>query len=501
MDVVKNDRLYEIDSALKNVDTGSLSSLGETNSNNLSVFGSRISGVLGSTSVSNWDCNVKTGLEDVSGKISTIITNEISASEYVSNGAQPVENLKQACAEYVREYDNYVKVAAEKHSQYEMEGNEYKLTETGHKIQRRDYTDWIKRVNAYVASLPKLEEQALRIEKAVRGYFSAFDLATKSFDSSKYNPSDAELSFSFADYFNSVAAVTDEVLVKTNEEMTIENGEIVTVETFKVERTYADGAVAQGERIETVTYEDSNENEALDETDPFVSEKIHEEGDIVTPDKKEYHYVYNEENDIAGLVHADNTVTDKETEKEVYTMNEDREAAYTDITGAATLETNKVEVTEEETKETRKIEIDVEEDSYIEETVITTKNDDTQCGVVETSDDCTVTVYRDTNGKLRAKEEYVDKNGNTCEYSDSEIPEETKTFTITKPDGTTETMEVNPYNPIDQQKMVNKMEDARSQFFTSGASRSGLQLDSLLTDGETCISDVWTDDEYTFTLK
>ena len=62
-------------------------------------------------------------------------------------------------------------------------------------------------------------------------------------------------------------------------------------------------------------------------------------------------------------------------------------------------------------------------------------------------------------------------------------------------------MNVNPNNPIDQQRMMNKLEDARSQYYTSSSSRSGLNYNDLVCDGRTTISDAWSDSGYEFTLE
>ena len=61
-------------------------------------------------------------------------------------------------------------------------------------------------------------------------------------------------------------------------------------------------------------------------------------------------------------------------------------------------------------------------------------------------------------------------------------------------------MDVNPNNPIDQQLMRNKMEDARSKYYVDSYG-TGLNFNELLNDGSSSISDVLSDSQYTFTLR
>ena len=60
-------------------------------------------------------------------------------------------------------------------------------------------------------------------------------------------------------------------------------------------------------------------------------------------------------------------------------------------------------------------------------------------------------------------------------------------------------MVINPDNPIDQQRVCNKMEDARSNYYVAGSS-TGPSWNDLETFGETGVSDCWSEDSITITM-
>ena len=277
-------------------------------------------------------------------------------------------------------------------------------------------------------------------------------------------------------------------------------GDYNVKEEYEVDADTEAGGHYTGDMSVETTARDIDGDGQITENDALIYQKVHEEGTYTAPDGTQYGYIGNTESDEIGIVHVDETLTDSETGEDVYHREQDREAAYTDITGSETQETNTTIVTEDQTIESREIDITAGDNQITERVDIVTDNADPECGVVQDGE-TTETVYRDENGNLRAKREYVDKNGNVQVQSDVPIENDSKTFTIKYPDGHTESMNVNPNNPIDQQRMMNKLEDARSQYYTSSSSRSGLNYNDLVCDGRTTISDAWSDSGYEFTLE
>lgn len=503
MAVIKNEELYKLNNSLASVDPSSLSTLGQANEDTLGILSSRITGVLDGSSDDNWNDSVKTGLNDSISKIKEIIEKAKKSSNFISQGAGPVESLKTVCANYVTQYDAYETELKKNISQYEKddEGEDI-VTESGNKIVSQDYIDWETKIEAYEASLPKLEEEVLRIKKEVKNYFAAVNFETNTIDSSIYTEGAANIKFNFGDYFNGKVQVTKEEYVTKHKDTKIdpETGKVVTVEEYEVHREFVDGASLDGTGTKETEFEDENNNQELDEGEQFV-ETVNESGIITDADGKQHDYEHSATTDNDGVVESETTVTDHETKEQEYHQETDRKAAYDDQVGARTTETTQVEETKEEVTTTRTVSKNNDDgEKFNSDVTVTQKQADRECGTVVTEDGRKITVYRDEDGNLRAKETHTDKNGVEQEYTDKEIPSETKTFSIKHPDGTVETMEVNPNNPIDQQLMRNKMEDARSQYYVD-SNDAGLEYQELMNDGSSSISDAWSADQYTFTLE
>ncbi len=501
--IKKNEEYYKLNEKLSSVDSSGLSMLGSTNESALGILSSRVSNVLNGTSDDNWSDSVRGQINQAISSIGGLIEKAKRSSQFITEAAEPVNNLKTICAEYVEQYNDYVEWANKTNiDQYKKNAdNEYVLNSSGNRILSDEYINWQNTLDAFEISLPKLESEVARILEAVKNYFAAVNFETNTIDSNIYVAGASDITFDFKNYFNGVKKVTKEEYVEKHSETKIdkETGNVVTVKEYELHKEYSDGAKLDADGESTLEVVDENNNGQLDENEQFT-EKIHETGTLTTKDDKELDYERNKESDNRGLVHEDVTLTDQETEQAVYQMNEDREAAYDGITGEKTLETNKVEETENELTETRTVTKTYDDEAYQSDTIVTRKQSDKECGKVVTDDGRKTEVYRDENGNLRAKEKYTDKNGNEQEYSDHEIPLETKTFTIKYPDGRVESMDVNPNNPIDQQLMRNKMEDARSKYYVDSYG-TGLNFNELLNDGSSSISDVLSDSQYTFTLR
>lgn len=502
MSITRNDRIVTLKDSFAEIDIDSLSMLGKENVSTLDVLSSRISGSLSGTSDDNWSDEIKTQLNQSTEKIDKIVKEAIKSTEFIEGAVGPLNNLKTVCNEYIEKFDDYDALINKDVEQYlKDEKGAYVLDANKNKIESEDYINWQQEIKAYEESIPLLEEEVLTIENSVKNYFAAVDFNTNVIDSNIYAQGSSDITFNFSDYFNGKLKTTKEEYVETHESVEIdeETGNIVLKEEYKVNKEFEDGSTLKGDRTVDQVYEDTDENEKLDkEKDILIEENIHEEGELTTPDGDVYDYEHNEKNDQLGLVHQDTTLKDQETEETVYEQEEDRTSAYETSSEIKVNETNRTTKEKGTTTEEHVIVESNGKDTVETVTTVTTIDDDPDCGVVpdpETGE--TTTVYRDEDGNLRYKTEYVDGNGNTQLLGDYDIPEEIKTLTITYPDGSTKEMEVNPNNPIDQQKIYQEMQEARGNEGCNPSEPFGQFLEGLLVDGSSTAGTF----EYEFTLE
>lgn len=500
MALTKNEDVYKMQAQLNSIDVSSLTNLADSDRGKLEVLSSRIGGSLDNVSTDNWTDDVKSGVANAASQIQEYISKGITATDFIAGAVGPVSNLQKICNEYVEKYDSYLKEKDRDVRKYETENGTYKLNSSGSRIINNDYLNWKKLLEAYEKTIPLVEADAIRIKQAVINYFSAIDLTTNTLNSSIYTEGSADISADFSSYFNGFLEVTlDEWVGETTTDYSIDDeGHIV--ERIEGDHTtqYEDGSHIDTHRTEENTYNDINGDGQVDEEDELIYRKVHDEGTFTDADGNVYGYIGDREEDQIGLVRNEVTLTDQESGDEVYHLDEERVAANVTQTEIRENEYNTVETTEETTTETRTIE---SEGVVTSNVTITTSNSDPACGTLETDDGRIITVYRDGN-QLREKVEYVDMQGNTQLYSDYEIEEETNTFTITYPDGHTESMQVNPSSSIDVQRMRNALEDARSQYYVADHFETGPFLDDLFEEGSTEIWDTNNpSDKYMFTLE
>ena len=499
MKLTKNEHLVEVNGKLEGCDPSSLTSLASANKSALTIFGSRIGGVLDGTSDDGWHDKVRTGITTAMQKIQGFITEEQKSCDFIEGGVGPVTNLKTIVKEYVTEFDNYAAIADSPPTRYVQENGSDKVNENGSKTQTNEYTQWAKKVHAYEIAIPQLETEAKRLENAVRNYFAAIDLTTHTIDGSVYHEGDGDIRYKFADLFRKLAEIPDDEWVKigdTETEYDPTTGQITTKEKFEVHKDEPDGSHIDAEKKVERTYQDINGDGKVDETDQLIYEKVHTEGTYTDPEGKQWGFVQDTESDTIGIVKDHKEVTDKETNEVVQTEDYNREAAYDDATGATTVEaTEVVESKDTNTKtETRTIDSsygDQPDEQYQEKVTITTPLEDDGTGTVEHEDGSKTIVYRDESGQLCSREEYQDKNGKTQTTDNGPLdPPNKKKVTITYPEGhepPSKEMTVDINNPIDQQRVQNEMENARSEYYVAGSGCGPRWID-LEMDGHTEVS-------------
>ena len=504
MKLTKNEELYTLNDKIKDLDPSTLTTLAQTDADALDVFSSRMTGVFDGASDDAWHDKVRTAITTGISHLKEYIEEEKKSAEFIKGAVGPITNMKTIVAKYVEEFDKYAAIADNAPTKYEQEDGKDKVYDDGHKRVSSDYISWSRQVEAYEKAIPTLEEEAERLIQAVKNYFAAIDLTTHTMDSSVYAAGDGDIKIKYEEILRQISEIPDDEYVKKHdtEFTTDDQGHIVSKDVYEVHKEFEDGSKYDGERTVEKTYGDINGDGKVDETDELIYTKVHEEGEYTDPEGHKYGYLHDEESDQIGIVSSHTVLTDEETGEVAREEEMERTAAYTDITGSDTTEVNETVNDGETTTETRTTTVSAGDQEFKEEVVIETNNDAPETGTVKTADDRTVTVYRDPEtGKLMSQETWTDKNGKEVKETPTEVKEETRTVTITYPDGKTEKMTVNPNNPIDEQRIFNKLEDARSQYYTSGSQPTGLRYMDLVQDGETSISDPWSDEQITITME
>ena len=500
MKLTKNDHLVEVNGKMKSCNPSTLTQLAQANKDALNIFGSRIGGVLDGTSDDGWHDKVRTGVTTAMEKIKGFIEDEKKSCDFISGAVGPITNLKTILSEYVEAFDAYAAIADDPPQRYVQENGQDKINDNGTKTQRTEYTEWQKKVYAYEQSIPKLEEEAIRLENAVKNYFAAIDLTTHTINGEIYHEGDGDIKIKFQDMFRKLAEIPDDEWTKigdTDTEYDPATGTITTKEKFEVKKEFEDGSKVEAKKDVERKYDDINGDGKLDEQDALIYEKVHTEGTYTDPEGKVYGFTEDQESDTIGVISLKREVKDQETGDTVFTQEDERAAAYESPVGGTTVEMNST-VEDQETKtETRTVKME----GYEEKTEIKTSKDDPETGTVEHEDGSRTVVYRDSSGQLCSREESTDKHGNPTTTENGPVDTSSKKkVTITYSDGREpETMVINPDNPIDQQRLENKMEDARSEFYVAGSGCGPRMIDLELT-GETSVSGCW-DGDATITFK
>ena len=493
MKLTKNEDIVKIDEQMKDCDPGTLTTLATANKDALNIFGGRIGGVLDGTSDDGWHDKVRTGVTTAMEKIKGFVEEEKKSCDFISGAVGPVTNLKTMAGEYVKEFKKYEAIADNPPTRYVQEDGKDKINDNGTKTQRTEYTQWQKQVEAYEKTLPKLEAEVLRLETAVKSYFAACDFSTHTINGELYKEGDGDIKIKFDEMFRV--------------EYDPATGTITTKDKFEIDKKFDDGSQVQATKEVERKYDDINGDGKIDEEDALIWEHVHTEGTYTDPEGNQYGFVEDTESDTIGIIKQHKEVTDRETGETVLTKDLKRNAAYKGICGETTVETTEKEDDGEWTTETRKIHSEYGEDSeYEEKVVIKSKSDDPAVGTVEYEDGRKVTTYRDADGKLHKTEQSTDKHGNPqTDYDEIVDDSQTKKVTVTYKDAEgkvvkTETMEVNFDNPLDQQRLSNKFEDARSQYYVAG-SGCGPRWTDLVLEGEAGVYDCWSDSSITFTME
>ena len=500
MRLTKNEHLYEVEGKMKSCNPSTLTQLAQANKDALTVFGSRIGGVLDGTSDDGWHDKVRTGVTTAMEKIKGFIEDEKTSCDFIAGAVGPINNLKTILSEYVEAFDAYAAIADDPPQRYVQENGKDKINDNGSKTQRTEYTEWQKKVYAYEQSIPTLESEAERLENAVKSYFAAIDLTTHTINSSVYHEGDGDIKIKFQEMFRKLAEIPDDEWVKvgdTDVDYDPATGTITTKEKFEVKKEFDDGSKVEAKKDVERKYDDINGDGKVDDNDALIYEKVHTEGTYTDPTGKVYGFTEDKESDVIGLVELHQEVKDQETGDTVYTRDDEREAAYEAPVGGTTVEMNSKVEDEETVTETRTVKME----GYQQETQIQTSKEDPEVGTVKHEDGSKTVVYRDEKGQLCSRREYEDKNGNPQVDENGPVnTDRKKKVTITYSDGRPpEEMVINPDNPIDQQRVCNKMEDARSNYYVAGSS-TGPSWNDLEMFGETGVSDCWSEDSITITM-
>lgn len=466
MALVKNEEIYKLKGELESVDPSTLQTLGTRDADSLGILSSRISGVLDGSGDDNWDDNVKGSVNSAIETIVGYIEKGVAASNFITNGAGPVTNLKTACETYCTAYDRYVEEKEKHVQQYEMENGEYVLSSSGSKIVRREYVEWEKNVKSMEKHIPELEQQALDIEQAVKNYFAAIDLATNTIDSSIYVEGSADIKFDFSQYMNGIQAITVEDWVgdPTTSYDVDDQGHIVEKVEGEYHREYEDGSTIDTQRTEENTYDDINGDGHVDEEDRLIYQRVHEEGQYTDPAGNVYGYVSNSESDEIGLVHQDVTLTDAAAE-EVYHSEEDREFAGDDpMTGFDSTEYSTEERQDGQTTCTWTSSTSIEGQTISDEAYSFTLDGGDGTGEYVAPNGATSRYYRDDQGRLHEEFTDVDKDGNPKEPRDNVVDEsERRVFRITRDGEVVAEYVVNPGSNLDAARMRYDLDQARAE--------------------------------------
>jgi hypothetical protein len=500
MRLTKNEHLYEVEGKMKSCDPSTLTQLAQANRDALTVFGSRIGGVLDGTSDDGWHDKVRTGVTTAMEKIKGFIEEEKTSCDFITGAVGPINNLKTILSEYVEAFDAYAAIADSPPERYVQEDGKDKINDNGTKTQRTEYTEWQKKVYAYEQSIPTLESEAERLEEAVKNYFAAINLTTHTIDGSVYHEGDGDIKIKFQEMFRKLSEIPDDEWTKvgdTDVEYDPATGTITTKEKFEVQKEFEDGSKVEAKKDVERKYDDINGDGKVDDDDALIYEKVHTEGTYTDPTGKVYGFTEDKESDVIGLVKLHQEVTDQENGDTVFKRDDERQAAYESNTCGTTVEMNSKVEDEETVTETRTVKME----NYQEQTEIKTSKEDPEVGTVEHEDGSKTVVYRDENGQLCSREESKDKDGKPVVSENGPVDTSSKKkVTITYSDGRpSEEMIINPDNPIDRQRVSNKMEDARSEFYEAG-SGLGPRWCDLESSGETGVSGCMSDDSITFTM-
>ena len=513
MSIKINEELDRINTELGSVGTGSLSGLGSENQSLLGILSSRVGGVINSVGADKWDCKIKDEIQSfVSGTVTESINKAIQSSQFVSDSVGHVENLKTICNQYVTEFGKY---------ETELKKTGIKRYEDEEKTKEtREYKNWLYTINAYERSLPKLEDEALRVKQEVANYFASVDFTTNTSDSKIFSAGATDIKIDYEEYFNGeLKAIKEEYEVKKEEIKTNETtGDVTYEQEYKVEKEFADGTKVIGEGTETLEIK-NNKGKASDEvknassiisktnkdlasgienldeeetvdldaeeakqlneviSEPFVH-KVREEGTIESIDDKKQEYVYDKEEDQDGLVHENIIVTDTETQQSVYEEQEDRTANYQDGFEIDTKEYMKDEKTEATRTRSITRTYTAGENTTADQLVFNENANDSTCGTVVEESGEKYTYYRDDSGVLH--ETYDNGNGYVSEDVVDEDSSSIYMFTVTDAStGETSSYPINVYSRLDRAKMLYDMTSARRDCGyndESGSSLTALEM-------------------------
>jgi len=468
MKLTKNENLYTLKDKIKDLDPSTLTTLGQTDYDAIDILSSRMTGVFDGASDDGWHDKVRTGITTGMTTLKSYFDEEKKSAEFIKGAVTPITNMKSIVLQYVDEFDKYAAIADKKPTMYEQENGQDKIYEDGRKRVSQEYLSWSKSVDAYETAIPKLEAEAERLVKAVKNYFAAIDLTTHTIDSSVYAEGDGDIKIDYTQILAQIKDIPDDQYVKKHdtEFTTDDEGHIVSKDEYEVHVEFEDGSKYDGEKTVEQTYNDINGDGKIDETDELIYTKVHEEGTYTDTEGNEYGYLHDEESDQIGLVHSHTVVTDKDTNEVVGEEETDRVAAYPDTTtGSEVTEVNETVNDGETTTETRTTTNAAPDGRvFTHETNVTRQNDDPQCGFTAGDDGTGWIVSRNDEGKLVMQRCTVVDGVATPQEGRRPRPveETTRTLTVTYPDGSTETRQINPNNPLDWQVMDNMLVDART---------------------------------------
>lgn len=432
--VHKDEEIYKLNDEIKSLDTSSLTTLADTNSSTLEIFSNRISSVTDSSSDDNWKDDVKSGVDGAISKIGEAIDKVITSCSYIKNAKALIDNLKTICSQYVAEYDKYDSMGNPP-PEYIKEKNKKGIFNY---VKNEDYAKYMTRKRAFEESLPKLADEAHRLEKAVKNYFQAVDLSTNTVDSSIYVEGSGYIQYDYQQYFDGRMEIefddwsSPPTITETYDE---ESQTVLQHKEGEHSEKFANGASIETHREEDTTYSDDDGNGKLSDEDTETNKKITEEGTFTTEDGKELDYTHSEETDALGTVNSDTKTSDRETGEVVYKSEEERLTAYTD--GFGIQHVNGEEITSQNgvVTHTRRKQFSAGENSGEEYYSYSQNTSDPECGEYVDSDGRKYVYYKN-DGVLYEKEieYYLDKDGNQVERVWSDQPHEPTyaTLTITK---------------------------------------------------------------------
>lgn len=429
--MIKDTEIYELNEKIKDLDTSTLTTLAGTNTNVLDIFKSRMSTVIDSSSDDSWKDDVKVGIDSTISKIVDSIDDVIKSCTYVENAKDLIDNLKTVCNQYVTEYDKYESMGDPPNPTIDVPNkNGYKQSKTN-----PDYTDYIARKKAFEEALPMLASEVHRIEKAIKNYFMAIDLSNNVIDESIYVAGSGDIQYDYQQYFDKrMEVVFDDWSSPptVTEEYDPDSQSVEVHEEGEHKEEFDNGAKIETYREEDTTYSDDDSNGKLSDGDTETNKKITEEGTFTTEEGKELAYTHNEETDVLGTVHADNTFTDNEVGDTVCQREENRLTAYRDSFEIQHVNEEEVVEQNDTTTVTRTSRYSAGDNSGESIYSYSENNSDSECGVYVTEDGTRYEYYRNDDGVLYEKETTIttDKDGNTVERVWSDAPHETQYATI-----------------------------------------------------------------------